>query len=170
MAQFPGKPADHHWELHNPYESWHFGTICQESAPSSTHHVADPCSTSNVHAASLGFDLLDRIKVAFSAAGTNGLNFVPIVGRCHVGWPKGPRLTLRRSDRVNLAAARLRIEKRAIAVGVLGERHATSDKAGVMNAQFTDADSQVLGYGLEFFVAHPDHTGSSRTTIAALSA
>ena len=109
--------------------------------------------------------LRDGIRRGADAAG-----MFPVAGRLEVGFPEGPSATLAGSGVINRAAARLTIEKDAVAVGKLLQALSHTNSTAVRVFKLIDAQARQSRKRRDFFVRNPDIAGRAAAAIAALRA
>jgi hypothetical protein len=114
-------------------------------------------------------DLLDGNQIAAIATGTPLGRSLPIVGRLKIAFPKWPRATLNRPNRVDRATGTA-FEEDAIVVGLFFQTSSKAFLARVQTKDFFERFAAKFSDDVDVAVRHPDKTGLSRAAIAALGA
>ena len=132
------------------------------------HTMADARSRySDVDLRRLLFDLFEAHKSAVYGAGARLLSLLPVSTAFEIGIPERPTATLPRTHRIDFASARFGVEKSAVAVGKLGQRHAIAEQPRMKQSQFADCFAKMLCNTFLLLVVDPNHASRTRATVPA---
>lgn len=129
---------------------------------------SEPVGSSDIDDGSLCLDRLKLDQSPLPHARADCLRPFPGFGTLQIRIPEGPGSALWRADGIDRAAARLTIEKCAVAVGKVSQRHSATHEFRMSDARFPDRLTTILSDGNEFFLSDPDNSGGSRAAVTAL--
>jgi len=109
-------------------------------------------------------------KITLSHARAVRLSFLPRFRAFEVRVPEWPSAALRWSYWVDRASTGLPVEKGAISIGKLAQSEPTSAQPCMVDSEFADRNSAIIGDRLHFFFGDPYDPWPARTTVSTLCA